>query len=353
MTLKKVLALLLTLALIIAVIPACSNNTDSGTDSTEPPTSDTGDIDYSQVKVVFIPKLLNSYFDTVADSIQDVADELGFEFDYQAPQTAEATSQVEYIEAAIQNGVDVILIGPNSNDALNTYFDDAREKGTKIICLNNDMPGSEEHRDAAIMPADMDAVAGYQLDCLGDQIGYKGEFAIMSAATDTPDQNYWIAGMKELLENDSKYANMKLVEVAYGDEQNEKTTSECEALLAKYPNLKAILAPTGVGLPICAKVVENKGLAGKIVVTGLATPSIMKAYVDSETVTHFQLWDIVKEGRLAGYFAAYVATGQVSTDPGTTFQAGDLGEYTITDNGQLITGPLFDFDASNINDFNY
>ncbi len=44
-----------------------------------------------------------------------------------APATAEATSQIPFIEAQIQRGVDVIAIAPNSPDALNQVLDTAQK----------------------------------------------------------------------------------------------------------------------------------------------------------------------------------------------------------------------------------
>src|SRR3712207_7836579 len=52
-----------------------------------------------------------------------------------------------------------------------------------------------------------------------------------SATTEAPDQNTWIAAMKETLANDPKYKDMKLVATVYGDDQPEKSTTEMEALL--------------------------------------------------------------------------------------------------------------------------
>lgn len=366
---KKLIAVLLSLVLMATLVVGCaggggetpaassgkqevkqSEAADSSKDAGQEPADGKSAQD---VKVVLIPKLLNSYFDTLSSGFEKAADELGFEYEYKGPQTGEATSQIEFLEAAIQNNADVIFIAPNSNDALNAIFDDARDSGVKIVVINQELTGYEEHRDVCIMPTDFSLVGPAQLELMGKLMDYEGQFAIMSAATDTPDQNYWIEEIKKVLESDAKYEKMELVEVAYGDEEPEKTTTECEALITKYPDLKGIIAPTAVGLPICAKVVETKGLQDKIAVTGLAMPSDMKAYVDSGTVKEFQLWNPVDEGYLAGHYAVELTTGKTSTEPGATFEAGELGEFTINDQGQIIVGPPFTFTADNINDFDF
>ncbi len=57
---------------------------------------------------------------------------------------------------------------------------------------------------------------------------------------------------------------MKLVATVYGDDQPEKSTTEMEALLANYPNLKGVIAPTTVGIAAAAQVVQPRGIADKV-----------------------------------------------------------------------------------------
>ena len=91
-----------------------------------------GDTAFAQdpVSIVYIPKNTgNPYFDSLAGGFQDACKKLGCEFDTAAPATAEATSQIPFITAQTQRGVNVIAISPNSPDALNQVLDRARERG--------------------------------------------------------------------------------------------------------------------------------------------------------------------------------------------------------------------------------
>ena len=72
------------------------------------------------LKIVYIGKNTgNPYFDSITGGFTDACKSLGCEFEFVAPATAEATSQIPFIEAQIQRGVNVIGIAPNSPDALN------------------------------------------------------------------------------------------------------------------------------------------------------------------------------------------------------------------------------------------
>ncbi len=307
------------------------------------------------VKIVYIGKNTgNPYFDSITGGFEDACKSLGCEFEFVAPATAEATSQIPFIEAQIQRGVNVIAIAPNSPDALNQVFDDARAKGILVLTVNGDITGNESHRDATILPTDFSKVGADQVEMVGSLIGYEGEIAILSATTEAPDQNKWIVGMNETLKSDPKYAKMTLVATVYGDDQPEKSTTEMEALLSNYPNLKGVIAPTTVGIAAAAQVVQSRGIADKVKVTGLGLPSEMRDFIKDGTVTAFQLWSPYNEGWLAAHFAVGVLGGTIKNEVGATFDVPNLGTKTIDPMNSINTqAGLTTFDAKNIDEFSF
>ena len=307
------------------------------------------------IKIVYIGKNTgNPYFDSITGGFEDACKSLGCEFEFVAPATAEATSQIPFIEAQIQRGVNVIGIAPNSPDALNAVLDDARAKGILVLTVNGDLTGNEGHRDATILPVNFDIVGRDQVEMVGSLIGYEGEIAILSATTEAPDQNKWIVGMNETLKSDPKYAKMSLVATVYGDDQPEKSTTEMEALLSNYPNLKGVIAPTTVGIAAAAQVVQSRGIASTVHVTGLGLPSEMRDFVKDGTVTGFQLWSPYNEGWLAVHFAHGVLDGSIKNEVGSTFEVPNLGTVTINANNSINTqAELTTFNAANIDEFDF
>ena len=167
--------------------------------------------------------------------------------------------QITVVKNQVQRGQKVIVISPNSPDALNEALDQATAKGVTIITADADLVGHEDHRAVGVLPVDFATIGPAQVELLGSQIGYEGEIAILSATTDAPNQNAWIATMKDALK-ESKYAKMTLVEVVYGDDEPQKSATETEALLVKHPNLRGIIAPTTVGLASAAQVISQRGV---------------------------------------------------------------------------------------------
>ena len=307
------------------------------------------------IKIVYIGKNTgNPYFDSITGGFKDACAAKGCEFEFVAPATAEATSQIPIIEAQIQRGVNVIGIAPNSPDALNQVLADAKAKGILVLTVNGDITGNEQYRDATILPVNFDIVGRDQVEMVGSLIGYEGEIAILSATTEAPDQNKWIVGMNETLKSDPKYAKMSLVATVYGDDQPEKSTTEMEALLANFPNLKGVIAPTTVGIAAAAQVVQSRGLAETVKVTGLGLPSEMRDFVKDGTVTAFQLWSPYNEGWLAVHFALGMLDGSIKNEVGATFEVPNLGTITINDKNSMNTqAELTTFNAANIDDFSF
>jgi rhamnose transport system substrate-binding protein len=307
------------------------------------------------VDIVYIPKNTgNPYFDSLVAGFEDACAEINCTFSQAAPATAEATSQIPFITAQIQRGVDVIAISPNSPEALNQVLDRARSRGILVLAVNGDLVDNETHRDAAVLPVDFSKTGPGQVELLGSMIGYEGEIAILSATTDAPDQNVWIGAMIDSLENDPKYANMTLVATVYGDDEPQKSTTEAEALLQTYPNLRGIISPTTVGVAAAAQVIQSAGRADEIKLTGLGTPNQMRPFVKDGTVEAFQLWSPYNEGWLTAHFAVGVLAGEIANKVGTMFEVPNLGEVTILEHNVMNTqAELTTFDSDNIDDFDF
>lgn len=332
------IAILLALSLVIG----CAKSGDGGVATTA---------EGKKLRVVYIPKNTgNPYFDEVDKGFQDASTKLGFDYSTTAPATAEATSQIPILKDQIQRGVDVIAISPNSPNALNPVLDQARAKGIAVVTVDADLVGNESHRDAAVLPTDFDKVGESQIELMGKLMGYEGDFAILSATPDAPNQNAWIAKMKEVLK-DAKYAKMKLVDTVYGDDEPQKSTTECEALLAKYPNLKGIVSPTSVGLAASAQVLDRAGK--KIALTGLSTPNQLKKFVKNGVVPSFQLWSPRDEGFIAAYLGTGIKSGKIKPAAGAEVDVPDLGKRKFSPKLELTGGDIVTFDKDNVEKYDF
>ena len=87
--------------------------------------------------------------------------------------------------------------------------------------------------------------------------------------------------------------------------------------------------------------------------TGLGTPNQMREYVQNGTVQSFALWNPEDLGYLAAYAGAALAAGQITGAEGETFEAGELGQFTVEADGVVVLGDPTVFNAENIDDFDF
>jgi rhamnose transport system substrate-binding protein len=347
----------LTCLIIIAGMSGCEKREGSRPAA---PAANSGAASRS-IRIVYIPKNSgNPYFDGVSAGIKKLCDERGIEYLTIAPASPDATSQIPFIKDQVQQGVAAIILSPNSVDALNGVLDDARARGIRIVTVDADLTGNESHRDAGVLPADFNTLGAWQIEFLGSLIDYEGKFAILSATTDAPNQNRWIADMKETLRA-PRYARMELVEVVYGDDKPQKSRTEAEGLLTKHPDLRAIIAPTTVGIEQAAKAVETAGVypggphaAGKgVVATGFGTPNQMRRYVTEGIVPAFALWVPADMGYISAFIAAELIDGKLQAQPGTSFDVPGIGTRQFGQGNVVITGPPMVFTKDNIDSYRF
>ena len=60
-----------------------------------------------------------------------------------------------------------------------------------------------------------------------------------------------------------EYAKLKLVDTVYGDDDDQKSFTEAQGLLAKHPNLKGIISPTTVGVAAAARYLSGSHVQGQ------------------------------------------------------------------------------------------
>ncbi|WP_049575252.1 rhamnose ABC transporter substrate-binding protein [Nonomuraea sp. SBT364] len=303
------------------------------------------------IKLAFLPKQINNPYETIVDKAGiEAAQEFQGEAKEVGPSDASASSQISYINTLTQQGHDAILIAANDANAVCGPLQQARAKGIKIVSYDSD--AAPECRDIFINQASSEEVGRSQVQLLAEMVGHKGEIAILSATANATNQNTWIEFMKDELTK-PEYKDMKLVKVAYGDDDDQKSFTETQGLLQAYPDLKGIISPTTVGVSAAARYISGSKYKGEVVLTGLGTPNQMRQFVKDSTVEKFALWNPKDLGYLASYAAAALVSGQITGAEGETFKAGKLGERTIGADGEIILGPPFTFDKTNIDEFDF
>ncbi|MFE5409398.1 rhamnose ABC transporter substrate-binding protein [Microbacterium sp. NPDC056569] len=311
---------------------------------------DGGDGGDANLSITMLPKNLgNPYFDTSTAGAEEAAEEFGGTIDEVGPSEASPTSQVQYIQTAAQQGAGGLIVSANDPEAICDALNEARDAGVKVVTFDSDT--NADCRDLYVNQATAEGIAKVQVDLIAEQIGDAGQIAILSASANATNQNAWIETMEELLASD--HPNIELVEIAYGDDDDQTSFDKTAALLQTYPELKGIISPTTVGIAAAARYLSTSEYKGKVALTGLGTPNQMREYVEDGTVTAFALWNPADLGYLAAWATQALITGEITGEEGDTFEAGKLGDYEVGADGVVLLGEPYVFDADNIGDFDF
>jgi rhamnose transport system substrate-binding protein len=303
-----------------------------------------------KVTVTFLPKNLgNPYFDTSDKGGAAAIAEFGGTYQQVGPQTGSPDAQVPFINTAAQQGVKALVVSANDPKAICSALNQARSAGTKVVTFDSDTDPS--CRDLFVNQATADGIAKVEVDMAAKLTGDSGEIAILSASANATNQNAWIKTMKTLLASD--HPNLKLVDVVYGNDDDQTSFDKTAALVQAHPNLKAIISPTTVGIAAAARYISSSKFKGKVAVTGLGTPNQMRKYVQDGTVAEFALWNPEDLGYLAAYAAKALVDGTIKGNEGDSFKAGKLGDYKVGADKTVLLGDPFVFDKSNIAKFNF
>ena len=300
------------------------------------------------IKIALVVKALGiGFFDAANKGAQEAAKELGdVEIIYTGPTKTTAEGQIEVIDALIAQKVNAIAVSANDKDALVPSLKKAMERGITVISWDSGV--APEGRMMNLNPSSSALIGNMIIKMAADNLPDGGDVAVLSASATATNQNTWIEEMKKVLPN---YKGINVVDTVYGDDLADKSYRETQGLIQKYPNLKAIIAPTSVGIVAAAQAVEDAKLTGKINVTGLGLPSEMAGHVKAGSSKSFAIWNPIDLGYSATMIAYNLATGKAKAEAGGEIPMGRMGKVKLDDNKEGAMADPFVYDAKNVEEF--
>ena len=302
------------------------------------------------MRIALVAKALGiGFFEAANKGAQEAAKELGdVEIIYTGPTDTTAEGQIEVINSLIAQKVDAIAVSANDTDALVPTLKKAMDRGITVISWDSGV--APEGRLMQLNPSSSPLIGNTIIKLAADHLpeGGPAEVAVLSATTTSTNQNTWIEEMKKV---EGNYPNVKVVGTVYGDDLADKSYREAQGLMQTYPDLKAIIAPTSVGIVAAAQAVTDAGKIGQVNVTGLGLPSEMAGHVKSGASKSFAIWNPIDLGYSATMIAYHLAKGDVKAEPGAVIPIGREGQVTLDDKTEAAMADPFTYDASNIDQF--
>lgn len=299
-------------------------------------------------RIALVVKALGiGFFEAAAKGAEEAAKELGdVEIIYTGPTDTTAEGQIEVINALIAQKVDAIAISANDRDALVPALKKAMDRGITVISWDSGV--APEGRLMHLNPSSNPLIGNMIIKLAADHLPDGGDVAVLSASATATNQNTWIEEMNKVKAN---YPGITVVATVYGDDLADKSYREAQGLMQSYPNLRAIIAPTSVGIVAAAQAVEDAGKVGQVNVTGLGLPSEMAGHVKAGSSKSFAIWNPIDLGYSATMIAYNLATGAAKAESGGAIPMGRMGSVTLDENREGAMADPFVYDASNVDAF--
>jgi rhamnose transport system substrate-binding protein len=326
------------LAVSAMVLAGCAASTDTGTEG--------GAANYN---IVVMPKSLgNKYFGASDAGAQTAIESFGGTYTEAGANEASPTSQSPFIQTAIQNGAGAIILAANDPQAVCADLEAAQAAGIKVVTFDSDT----NCRDAFINQATVDGVAQGLVDLAIAKFPTEpAQIAIESGGPNATNLNAWVDAIKSKIAEQAP--NIEIVDVVYGNDVDADAYNAAKGVITAHPDLDGIIAPDSVSVKEAAHYLQDTPeLQGKIWLTGLGLPSELRDYVKNGVFDQFGLWDVGALGQLAAYTAKALIDGEITGAEGDKFTT-PLGDYTVGKNGEIVLGPLFVFDKSNVDNFDF
>lgn len=272
---KKVLAMVLALAMVFALC-ACGNGGNNGGDSanngdTENKNNeqakdfytdqiDVNGIDAQGKKIVYIaPSLDIEYWQWVEDGVRQACEEYGVSVEVYVSNNS-AADQAENGETAVIQGADAVVLSPVSSDSCSTVLDACEDAGIPVTIA---AIGSTADNYYAFISAD-DYTSGYDAGIyLCDQAKALGgdSIGVLALPMDRSNAKAKMAGLEKACEE-------KGITIAQTIQTSNLTVSEstdmCSDLLTANPDIKGIYCMYEQAGIAAIDVVDNMGVTGKI-----------------------------------------------------------------------------------------
>jgi rhamnose transport system substrate-binding protein len=344
---RKITGALALSAAAAVVLAGCTSRNDPG-QSAAPGASDGAGAE--DITIAFVPKLQGiPYFEAMNTGGQQAAEELGFEWLYQGPTTADAAAQADIVRSFIQQGVDVLFVAPNDPNSMAPLLEEAQAAGIHVATTDTDAPDSV--REVFVSQASVEGIGQQLTDSLLDAMGGSGKYAIVSCGETAANLNAWIEVQEAYTA--SEYPDAEIVDIVYAGEDQAMATQMATDLMNSHPDLTGLVGECTSSAPGVAQAVEDADRIGEVFTVGLGTPQSMLPYLESGASSASILWDVEALGYLTGWAGVQLANeGDLGDTGSLENEALSEVEYD-EESGVLLLGPPTVFTAENAGDYDY
>jgi rhamnose transport system permease protein len=285
--------------------------------------------------IAMMPKAKGDpYFVSARKGAEEAAAQLGVDLIWDGPTSLDAARQNDLVESWITRQVDAIAVSVQNPASISTVLRKARGRGIKVLTWDAD--AEADARDFFINQATPEGIGNTLTDEAARLLGTRGDFAVITSALSAPNQNAWLAVIRQRLAE--RYPELRLVTIRPSDDDRDKAFAETQTVLRANPTVRLIMAIAAPAVPGAAEAVRQAGRTD-VKVMGLSLPNLNKKYVHEGVVQVVMLWNTADLGYLTVQ-AATLAVRDALARGASSIQAGRLGAMEVRGDEVLLGAPL-------------
>jgi ribose transport system substrate-binding protein len=159
--------------------------------------------------------------------------------------------QIAHVRNFINQGVDAIIINPNSPTAFDPVFRQAKKKG--ILVVSTDAEVSSQ--DAIYVGIDQKGWAMQSAQWLADTLGGKGNVVAINGVAGHPANQMRMEGYQEIF---AKYQGIKILNEVNANWDQAQGQQAMQNLLATYPDIDGVWVQDGMAAGAWRAILDGK-----------------------------------------------------------------------------------------------
>ena len=282
---KKVLATILSLSMILVAAVGCGANSDKEPETTTAKGDSSVTVQKGEdLTFVIVPKCVHAWFDEVNKGAvlqaEALSEQLGVKvkIDYRAPASADVAEQNSVLEQAAATKPAGIALDPLDYEGNKAVIEEIEAQGIPVVLFDAPAP---EGSNLTSVGNDFAEQARIAADKLAELIGEKGKVAVMQGVPTAPNHAERYQAHLDAL---AKYPGIEVIDGGIDNDSIEEAQSQASAVLAANPDLVGYLACDASGPIGISAAIEEAGKIGKVQIVGMDNLIDILNYVKSGTM---------------------------------------------------------------------
>lgn len=260
------------------------------------------------VRIAFVPGITSDpFFRAMELAAKKEAEQLGIELIWQgASDEYSPQSQLPFVDAALTEGVDALVLVPTDADALQPSVTRAVSMGIPVITVDTTISDQSE----LVSHITGDNVDGGEraAEEMNSQTEGEGTVLVISASPTNTTGTQRVEGFETALADE--YTGLDMLPVQFAYSQPSEATTILNTTLLEHPDLAGVFAVDGTSCTGAIAALNNSNKSGVVKLICYDAYAAQVAELESGTISALIAQDPAQEARLALQYALASVTGE-------------------------------------------